>query len=76
MRWFEVLEKVDWEDSSLELPAAKSQELSLGTGLGESSGLGTELDIGLGESPGLGTDLGSGLVYQHWSTQHLAQHLA
>ena len=41
MRWFELLEKVDMDHSSLELSAveAEPQELSLGTGLSESPGL-------------------------------------
>ena len=77
MRWFELLEKVDWEDSSLELSAVEAEPeetlhgtgfgtglgdvVGFGTGLGESSGLGTVLGTGLGEPPGLGTELGSGL---------------
>ena len=52
---------MDWEDSALESSVAELQEVSLGTGLGESSGVGTVLGTGLGESPGPGTKLGSGL---------------
>ena len=65
MRWFELLEKVDWVDSSLELPVTESQELLLGTELGDVKGLGTVLDSELGipalGDTGLGTALGTTL---------------
>ena len=65
LRWFELLEKVDWVASSLELSVTESQESLLGTELGDVVGLGTvldsELDIPALGDTGLGTALGTTL---------------
>ena len=59
LRWFKLLKKGDWDDSSLELSAVETepQESSLGTGLGESPGLDTSLDTALGDVAALGKEL-------------------